>query len=207
MATVLRSNMATSPALDRRQSSLRACDILIDEQIQTSNIRKKAGLFSKSSTMLFSSLRGTEANKSILKYRSEEQVQSIKLCIMKCNPAIYQRFRNSLVSNVYTNWGASYCLREFMDQELRIPELREEIHSFCHDKTSRGAGLFAYLTGGESSPGTTRSTIRSLVRVREDHDECDHSGTPSMDSTEASDQEEILFESRHCYVESARLDI
>jgi hypothetical protein len=175
MATVLRSNMATSPALDRRQSSLRACDILIDEQIQTSNIRKKAGLFSKSSTMLFSSLRGTEANKSILKYRSEEQ--------------------------------ASYCLREFMDQELRIPELREEIHSFCHDKTSRGAGLFAYLTGGESSPGTTRSTIRSLVRVREDHDECDHSGTPSMDSTEASDQEEILFESRHCYVESARLDI
>lgn len=80
--------------------------------------------------------------------------------ILATNPAIYQRFRDGLVENFYTHWGVSYSLHRFLDNDLRIPELREEIMAHPLNRSRSAGGLFAYLTG-ETSPQTAKKQVRS----------------------------------------------
>lgn len=134
---------------------------------------------------------------------SEEETHSIKVDILNRNPAIYDRFRQKLVGNVYTHSGVSRCLTEFLDNDLRIPEMRDEIHSCCTEKCSRG-GLLAYLTG-ENSPSARKGTVRSMLGVYESSEEYDNIGIPSLESTEASDDDNTILRSNVC-VEGIRLE-
>lgn len=89
--------------------------------------------------------------------------RQIKMQIIDKNPAIYQMFRERLKENFYTHWGVCYSLHDFLDNTLRLPELREEItnHRFSASARPRVAsGIFAYLTG-EGSPLTRQKRLGS----------------------------------------------
>jgi hypothetical protein len=97
---------------------------------------------------------------------SEDSIRQIKMQILYKNPVIYQMFRERLVENFYTHWGVCYSLHDFLDNILRIPDLRDEIiyHRFATKNRPRGGGLFAYLTGDISpspSPQKKRLGTRS----------------------------------------------
>ena len=87
-----------------------------------------------------------------------------KMRVLMTNPAIYQRFREGSES-FYTHWGVGYYLQYFLDHDLRIPELKEEILTHPLNRSPSaigggGGGLLAYLTG-ESSPQSSKKKSRS----------------------------------------------
>jgi len=82
-----------------------------------------------------------------------------KLKILAKNPAIYQTFREGLVEKHYTHWGVSYSLQHFLDNNLRLPELKEEILTHPLNRCWGTPRLFGYL--GSSSPTLSTKQIRS----------------------------------------------
>lgn len=187
--------IASSPKDDRREISVN----VLDERNKSSSYmrRKKSRIFSNSS-YLFSSFRNTDTVKGSMTKNSTclEETQAIKMDILNRNPAIYNRFREKLVGNVYTHWGVSHYLAEFLDNDLRIPEIRDDIHSCCDEKQNRG-GILAYLTGESSPSRKGNGAVRALLGVCEssdEHSEYDDMGIPSLEITEASDDDDICIE-------------
>jgi hypothetical protein len=109
-----------------------------------------------------------------------DTVRQIKLKIIKYNPMVFLMLREYLIARrCHTNVTVSCMLRQFIDVELRIPELRVDIinhHlSFTHRQSCKNISIsssnifFAYLTGESLSPSTIgtldkRVTPTSLTR-------------------------------------------
>ena len=183
--------IASSPKDDRREISV---NVLDERNKSNSYLRRKTSRIFPNSSYLFSSFRSTETAKGSMTKNSTclEETQAIKMEILNRNPAIYNRFREKLVGNVYTHWGVSHYLADFLDNDLRIPEIRDDIHSCCHEKQNRG-GILAYLTGESSRKGTVRALL-GVCESSDEHSEYGNMGIPSLEITEASDDDDIFIE-------------
>jgi hypothetical protein len=96
---------------------------------------------------------------------ADDLIRQIKLRLIKYNPMIFQMLREYLIARrCFTAATVSCTLHQFIDVELRLPELRSDImnhqlsytrhHSYKNINTSTSSMFFAYLTGESFSPST-----------------------------------------------------
>jgi hypothetical protein len=108
------------------------------------------------------------SNEDIGKNQShvDDSFRRIKLQILSYNPMIYEMFRESLVDKFYTDLTVCYMLNRFLDDVLRLPDMRNDIsnHRLAYSThrpriSNTTMGLFAYLTGDSSSPTSQEKPI------------------------------------------------
>jgi hypothetical protein len=96
-----------------------------------------------------------------------DPITEIKVKILQRNPALLQRFKEDCHEH-YTHWGLCYSLHEFLDNRLRIPEMREEI--FLHATTTTSSSyarsisrvrLLAYWKGKATATSSSSSSLSS----------------------------------------------
>lgn len=120
-------------------------------------------------------------------FNLDDSFRSIKMQILKYNPMIYELFRESLVEKFYTDFTVCYMLNRFLDEFLRIPEIREDIvsHRLAYSthrsrNSNTTSGLFAYLTGESSSPTSQKKPI-ALTRAETEGKSSSELRLPSLD--------------------------
>lgn len=144
----------------------------------------------------------------------DDAIRQIKLKIIKYNPMIFYMLRDYLVARrCYTTATVSSTLHQFVNVELRIPELRSEIinhqlsythnQSFKNNSTTTSSMFFAYLTGESLSPSSTiispnkRTTPTSLTRSVT-------SSSSYSDSSTSQDSQELSLPSLQSFGQNAR---
>lgn len=100
-------------------------------------------------------LRGSSARRN-RRGESCDSLNKIKMSIIVKNPAIFERFKDSMDGNCFTDLSVSMVLRDFLDRELRLLEVRDDILKLRPQQNR----LMAYLKG-EVSPTISRKFIPS----------------------------------------------
>ena len=165
-----------------RRLSPRGTDTLLWDDIES---KRRSGNSSNSTTTAFdsftrrfttfSSTTYSHDNKVVQCINADDAMRQIKLKIIKYNPSIFHMLREHLIARrCYTTATVSCTLNQFIDVELRIPELRYEIknHQLSytnHQNNKNSSMFFAYLTGESLSPSSSitpnkRNTPTSLTR-------------------------------------------
>lgn len=111
----------------------------------------------------FCSLRQTTVHST--RDQLEEETFRSKMRVLTKNPAIFHEFKDRLAQaqeQSHSNEGVTILLYDFLDNYLRMPELRDEINHGGENPMRRGLrqgragrrplGLLASYLGGESSP-------------------------------------------------------
>jgi hypothetical protein len=104
---------------------------------------------------------------------TEEGLLHLKMKILLVNPAIYQVFLDQQAERGfykhYTHWALTYELHRFLDNDVRIPEMREEILSLDTSRQQKSR-LIAYLKGESSPPSQTKRYLGSRKSPRSVHE-------------------------------------
>lgn len=122
----------------------------------------------------FTSTATTGQDNKVQSINADDAMRQIKFKILKYNPTIFHKLREYLVARrCYTTATVSRTLHQFIDVELRIPELRSYImnhqlsyihhHSNKTNNTSTSSMFFAYLTGEALSPSTIITTPNKRI--------------------------------------------
>lgn len=143
----------------------------IDSKRRTGNISNATtfDILTRRFTTFTSTTSSSQENK-VQFNNADDTMRQIKIRIIKHNPMIFNMLREYLIARrCYTDVTVSCMLNQFLDVELRIPELRSDIvshqlsytdhHRYRNANTTTSSMLFAYLTGESLSPSS--STIVS----------------------------------------------
>jgi hypothetical protein len=117
--------------------------------------------------------RSTADEGKIFSPTTEEGLLNLKMKILLVNPAIYQIFVEQQAERGfykhYTHWALAYELHRFLDNDVRIPEMREEILSLDNSRRQKSR-LIAYLKGESSPTSKTKRLVGSRRSPRSVHE-------------------------------------
>jgi hypothetical protein len=144
---------------------------------------------------IYNEVSGHSPSMSSVRGQSKQQeIYNSKLRALTKIPLIFREFQDRLME-AEEKWpskvGVTFLLRDFLDNYVRIPELRDEIeemHSRARPGSRRLRFFSAYLGGESSAPLSSSSKQRPLWKTGSEHSKLDDSGVctslPSLDFTE-----------------------
>jgi hypothetical protein len=157
-------------------------------------------------------------SQSLFRGQSGDEIFKSKMRVLTKNPVIFHQFQDLLAEaqeQSHSKEGVSMLLHDFLDNYLRMPELRDKINRMEGEElpslqrgqeTRTRLGILASYLGGDSSSPSHPGRVQDASESKKEYNETSSGkpllvdfpnvGPPSIDPTEnsSSDEDEIYYD-------------